>query len=628
MADTREILLEHATAATWPTADAHWTTRREIDVRRASDGIGQVLGDALAEIFYGRDRRPYDSSTATRALPAEEDVNGRYVRLLRPSATGTVTRLSTTWTPFWWGFCAKATRRFFGVASGKPAVGRTSLHLVGLMGLLQQVVCLDGYETNPSSGNAIKTFHAPTFNRGGVGNMSGATKTVNGVAVRVFDNYNRGAYGSAGTWTLAEAIKYLLATFTTPHGGPWVFVDASTLGTQTIGEVRYHGRALLQVLLDLTSPRRGTVLQADTDSTGKPRVTLRDWWPTTGITLDVTDRSVLDCTLEADTVASFDELTALSQLPPLTAQTLTYAKTGTHSLAPDGWTAGSFPTTPNAPNYRRWKLTGDAIDNLRVQLDTVANEFTGTRTKASAASDKPTARAAKVERLLPMRPTQSTATIDPLQSWSDRASARIFVRRTSGAATWEDWSDKLQVVPREDPLGLELNGDTDQLAELFRCLDTHGGELRITVGVRELAPIRRSDLPGYAGYRGTRQLAREVAGLEQGFVPAGTAIAVASNALVTASTDTHTWSAAADAVEAELDRMLGSVPGYRPALSMSVRGLQWDLPPGTLVSDLDAGGASLIPAEVTIVRRTWTFNGANCSTSYESVYPAAGQAED
>lgn len=177
------------------------------------------------------------------------------------------------------------------------------------------------------------------------------------------------------------------------------------------------------------------------------------------------------------------------------------------------------------------------------------------------------------------------------------ASARLPTGRTHRIAAW--WV---------------LNLNDDQVLDLYSVLNA-GGELRVTIGIREHAECRFSYREADA-YRGTREVARTVGDVDQLQVASGSAIAVSSGTLVTAAAEVVTWDSTADALNDELDRLASAQLRDRHVdVSLGKTGLDFTtLPPRTLLSTID-GGPGAIAVNANITTKSWDFVGRKTSWS-------------
>lgn len=616
MPDDLETIYQYASGTTWPTTDGGWTADRAVRLTSVSDGSSLAAGDARGHRRYGRLRQPWQTTVADDPLPTSHPSLGRYVRLLRADAGGAITYDSRTWTAFWWGFCASIRTRYAGTQSGLPATGIADYHLAGLAALLAEIYVIDGWDGNVSASHPWNTFHGTPFNRGGKGNRTSATWTIHHRAVRVFETHSAGQL-----WTVATAIDYLLEAFTERHGGgsTWTLVDDSTRGATVLPPTTCHGKTLLALLTEIANPRNGLCFRAEVDpSTNRPRLRLLDWPESPGQAIDASSR-LWEVEIEEDTLTASDHALVLSAAPPTTTTTFTFATSGSQTLAADGWTFGApTPDDPQDLVLRRFTLSTAVIDALRVDLVTdIDDAYDGTRQTAADIGGGPSARDAELDRQTGLSAGQKTSTIAVLADEGERGKARVLVRAGAGSTTWEDWSDKANLSVTNHPARIHLHmSDADRL-DLYRILTTGGGELRLTLGVRELATLRLSArLPDL--YRGTREVLRQVGGVNEHTVAAGAAVAVNAGALVTASAAVSTWDGAISPMTDELVRLIAArQTGRRVSLSLAKRELDFaTLPPGSTIETVD-GGAGAITVQCGVTRRTWDL--VNRRTIFDSL---------
>jgi hypothetical protein len=618
MSDDVEILYQYVAGTAWSLTDGGWTSDRAVRISTASEGSAQAAGEARGLRRFGRIIQPYESTVSDNPLPTSHPSLGRYTRLLRADAGGGITLFSKTWTAFWWGFCARIRTRYLG--SAPVAVGLAEYGLTGLAGLLEQIVVIDGYDGNPSAAHPWNIYHAPAFNAGGKGNRTTATWTINSRAVHVFDHYNLGT-ASLSEWTIAQALDYLLDAFTLRHGGgaTWTLLDSSTLGAELLPPTPVHGKTLLQVINEIANPRRGLTWKIDIDGSNRPRLVLLDWKPATGTAVDATARE-WTCEIEEDTSTACDHALVVSQRAPVTTLTLDYKTSGSPRLAPDGWSFGVPPENdPNSLILRRFKISPSILDELRVELVTdVDGAYDGTRETAADIGGGPAARGAELERLTGLAADQISATVALLGDNDERSKARLFLSGPT-ANSWIDCSNLISIELSSRPARITLNASDAELLMLYDFLNA-GGEMRVTVGVRELAEWRLSvRVADY--YRGTREVVRQVGDIDEHLVTAGTAIAVSTGSpgtLVTASADVETWNGVGTPLVDELQRLSDArLRARQVKVSLSKKGLDFStLPPATMISTVN-GGPGAIQVDASVTRRSWDFTTR--TTSWDTI---------
>lgn len=620
MSDIPEVLFQFATGTAWPTTAGGWTTDRAVDIQTASRGSGLISGEAVGIKRFGRAKRPQVATLANDPLPLNHPSLGRYARLLRLNPGGAISLYGLQWTAFWHGFCARIATRMLGTDTVSPIAGLANYHLRGLAALLEQVFIIDGYEGNPSAAHPWNIYHAPDFNPHGLGNRTASTWTINAREVYVFDHYH---LGEGESWTISQALNYLLEAFTFAHGGgsTWAFQDDSTLGAQVLTPTRVHGKTLLQAISDLASQYRGLTWEIDVAPDNRPRLILSDWKPATGTALDATAKEWSVEIIE-DTTTAADHALVLTQSPPATTLTLDYKTSGSPTLAADGWTFGAPPANdPTNQILKRFKIASSVLDQMRVELVRDVNDaYDGSRQTAADIGGGPSARGARLERQTGLAADQKVATVATLTDPDLRGPARVFLKGT-GASSWEDWSDKVTISISRDPVRLILNLNDDQALDLYKVLNA-GGELRITIGVREHAECRFSYREADA-YRGTREVARTVGDVDQFQVAVGTAIAVNNGTLITAGADVLTWDSTGDALNDELDRLASAQLRARQVeVILSKTGLDFTtLPPRTLLTTVD-GGPGAISVDANIISQGWDF--VSHKTSWSNQRAAKG----
>lgn len=630
-----EILYQYATDQAYPAA-AGWTSDRSIEVQTARDGIGQVVGSAVAGKIYGKVRRP-GGTVGDEPMPTVEPSLGRWVRLLYKDAGGSVSYDGDLWAPFWHGYCA-ATRRSIGGGDGStfPGTGVTTYECRGMADAMRQVLCITGWSYYNSGINALN--FAPTFNdRYGRGQPTSAAQTINGASVYIFD--------AAATqpdvdrkWTLDQALAYLIATYTNVlideagSSGSWGYISAAVKASYkdtVIPEYNPHGKPLLQAVSELVALVRGVTFYVDVLS-DVPTLVL---YPATedaaqtpanlAVNLDLrSDIEIESAIIHEDTTEACDELTILGNRPINTA-VITYGTSGTHALEPDGWTTAATPneTDPQDFSWRRYRLR-DAItsavgDYFRNALNNPATGYDGDRAEGS-----PYSNLRDLELTSKMGwPSRSTLTGN--MSMDDRRNACVFFKATT-AGYWEDVTDKAQ---------LRIDGKSGRLtlspalALRMWAGQSAGAEIQITTGILEPAPLKVS-VRATAAMRGQRQRIVPVsgAGFDQCWHDSGIPYAVnqSTGALTSTSVAAFTHDSVTDmtaAVDAQSDEF---VRNASVSVGWRKRALEWTTYPGYRVATVIIG-AGTITTDCLISARTWTFAERGLSTTYETMRVVKGQ---
>jgi len=300
----------------------------------------------------------------------------------------------------------------------------------------------------------------------------------------------------------------------------------------------------------------------------------------------------------------------------VTTLTLDYKTTGSPRLAVDGWSFGAPPANdPNSLILRRFKIATSILDEMRVNLVLTGTGYDGTRTTAAAIGGGPAARGAELERMTGLAADQKVSTVALLADNDERSKARFFVKGST-STSWEDWSAKVSIEVSNAPARITLHASDDDLLDLYQILNA-GGEMRVTIGVRELAEARLSiDVGAY--YRGSREIVRQVGDIDEHTVASGIAIAVSAGSLVTASATVQTWDGVGTPLVDELVRLADARQrGRQVKVSLSKKGLDWTtLPPGSMISTLD-GGPGAVQVDAGVTRRAWDF--VNRTTSWDTI---------
>jgi hypothetical protein len=621
----------------WPADDAGWLSMPRIRATSASEGCGQVIGEASLVQDTGLVVSPGGTTLqqVARAPALNPDAGwqslvGRWTRILLADATGTVVDGDRRYRSIWHGVIDRPTYEPDGATI---AGGSMSWGCLGLADALNRIYLWRGHEWH--AGQLVDPGYCPVFNDLPGGDRSATTHDVDGVQVYVFE---RGAAAATREpWRARDAIAYALAGFgrgelygdgAGPAGPIWELGAGASLLEWEIERLDMSGRTIAEMLNTLINPARGLTwrlhVMGDTvqiiiTSTNRAAVTIG------GVTIPAATPVVDDLTgdlwLERPGIQEqtdyYDWITVQAARPWAAITLWWRSGDPDSSLVPDGWTESDTPgpEPANEHRWRRWKLNpawvgdqypGDLGVGLRHTLIFDGSGASGARTFGGAT---PPPAVLEITRLLPYAQGFGLAADGPRQ-------APIVIIGSDGA--WTDYSEAIAVTPTEDPAGLLLGGGTDEAIFLKARLDGAARTLLVTVGVREWAPYtlawRRPagwsrDLP--------RILTRRLPDVEQWFGIEGTVKGVSAGSLITASgdEDIRTDAGAASGALALLVARHGGVGAtYGYGIDGEIDSDEASAP-GTFVSDVRVGGAT-IPVNAVMTRRAWDFSFESYGTTY------------
>ena len=122
------------TATGWPEADDGWTTHPDLIALHASEGAGQILGDAQLEQDTGYQVRPNDTEAVTLGVVPNRNplaglgtLAGKWVRLLIEDTAGTTKIDGINHSPLWHGVIVRPTRAPDGAGDRRADTGEIRL---------------------------------------------------------------------------------------------------------------------------------------------------------------------------------------------------------------------------------------------------------------------------------------------------------------------------------------------------------------------------------------------------------------------------------------------------------------------------------------------------------------------
>lgn len=625
------------TAEGWPASDEGWTSQSRILANSASEGCGQVIGEAQLEQDTGRVVEPngkqLDQVARAPALNPSagyKTLAGRWIRILLGASSGSVSVGDQSYDPIWHGIID---RPIYDPDGAAIAGGTMRWGCLGLADALNRIYLWRGYEWHADQ--LVDPGSCPVFNDLPGGDRSAAKHDVNGVQAYTFE---RGA--AAGTrvpWRARDVIEHALAGFargvlygtgTGPSGPKWELGAGASLLEWEIDRLDMSGRTIAELLNTLVTPSRGltwrTKVVGDTvqiviTSTNRTAVTIGT--VTIPAATPVVDDLTGDLWLAQPGIQEetdyYDWITLQAARPWMAITLWWRSGDDASAILPDGWVVGDSPgpEPANEHKWRRWKLNPAWIGEqypggLGIGLrHTLPYSETGTDGSRTFGGATPPPSALEITRLLPYAQGFGTGKDGPRQN-------PIVV--IGAGSSWEDFSEAVDITPTENPAGLLLGSGTDVARFLKAKLAGGSRTLLVTVGVREWAPYtvawRRQtakprDLP--------RILARRLPDCEQWVGLQGTVKGVTAGALSTVATDDVIRNDAG-AAAATLALLVARYGGEGASYGYGVDGTidtEEASAPGTFVSDVQVGGATILVNAV-MTRRAWDFRFETYGTIY------------
>lgn len=629
------------TAEGWPASDDGWTSQPRIRANAASEGCGQVIGEAQLEQDTGRVVTPNGTqleqvARAPLLNPAAgyQSLAGRWVRILLGATSGGSVRVGEqTYNPLWHGVIDRPIYEPDGAAI---AGGSMSWSCLGLADVLNRIYLWRGYEWHLD--NLVDPGACPVFNGLSGGDRSADQHDINGIPTYIFE---RGApatgTGARQPWRARDAVEYALAGFSRgflygigagPGGPKWELGAGAELLEWEMGRLDFAGRTIAELINTLVTPSRGLtwrlkvlgeVVQIVIASTNRNAVTIN------GVTIPaaplVDDDLTGDLWLERPGIQEetdyYDWITVHAARPWTTITLWWRDGDAASSMLPDGWTTSDEPgpEPANEHKWRRWKLNpawigeqypGGLGIGLRNTLPYSESGSDGTRTFGGPT---PPPSVLEITRHLPYAQGFGTSKEGPRQS-------PIVI--IGSVSSWHDFSDGVNVTPTENPAGVMLG--TEKNVPRFLKSQLSGGTktLLVTVGMREWAPDtiawrRQGPKPRDL----SRILVRRLPECEHWYGMEGTVKGISSGSLVTVSTDEgirDDRGAASAALAQLVARYGGDGASYGYGFDGVVDQEEARVP-GTFVADVLVGGAT-IPVNAVLTRRAWDFRFETYGTTY------------
>lgn len=623
----------------WADSWINWTA---VEFQSASEGAGQMVGEARLVHRYGSIRQPAatpGSQPATETPLATGSWLGVYVRVLVQEVGGSVTIGGSPYNPLWHG-------TVIGIATDdQGASGVDVIMCAGIAQVLNQITISNGLEEG-ASGTVNWTGMHPAFNAEPIGNRSVATFGST-ATYYVFKRHVPGV-----PWTALDAVRYLLAVHTisrspyssTPAGSAtWSVSDPDGCLGFELTDHAIDGMTTLEAINSIINIRRGLTWSLAV---------------TAGNVCQITVRSIVASaiaggtyTLPANTLASAVNLSGLSIAEvsrqvladqyydyievigdrPWIALTLHWKADQTGKSLRNGWTAtdainwASQPAASTENVWRRFEVP-DSWDGTTYNSAGVGIQQTsaadGTRTLVASL----VTRCLETTRDLPIAGGFGTGTTGPHQ-------LPIVAYKDPSDGKWYSLTDQGLKAPADDTYGVSVlddppavllgNGPSDSQA-LSELLNVTGAELVATIGLREPDPLRvtwtrSSPTPRDASRVLTVRMATQTwgayAGTVYGVSAAGALQTLASNTISASTIDKLRKYLA-------LLRAFYEFPAY--TISWTDRGTcehASTRAPGAMITTITSPAHGTLTYNVIITRRSWSVVGSMLTTSYDTARP-------
>lgn len=660
-----KIVAETASTAAWPATDGDWDEQPLMDPISASEGAGQIIGEALIEQVLGNALQPGATSGGMVATVAS--LVRRYCRLLKRDGAGPITLSDgLTYSEFWWGTIEDAEL--------DDTARKKTWRCNGIAGVLASIFLLSGVEvpgpwTAPP--NTSDCGFLPLFNGVLTGDMSSATYTINGQTVHIFDRYN----SSATPWTANEALKFLLATYAQPTlpGGTTAYGALSWVLDDSLGALTYrveaglnlNGATLLDAVNYLINPRRGLTWRVSVSgttatitvcSTMASAITVGAYTlpaSTQQFDVDTTDLWMTGLRLR-ETASTMMDVIMVAGAHPRTAISVGYGDPGdagrTGKLFDAGWTGsqqtGSDPDNPTPYTedvHRRLVIhkgwTGEQYDDssIGIPADMAVSAaadasygwggLTGVRTyTAGGTPGTAPAWTLSLDGHLPVPAGYDLSSFaGPFDITKAELAPLVFV---GVGSAWKDYSNKVSVRIEQSPPAVSI-GHTASDRKFIRD-ELAAKDLVVTLSVRESHPLAvswvndpttwPSDVP--------RMLLIQIPTAELWTILEGTAVGIDPGILPTLTT------MLADVVVRDDRPYLREVLALARAWygSAAVEGEYAELgaididpasAPGALIGNVTTMNDGVKAANANVTRRSWNFRELQQQTkwNFERIVP-------
>lgn len=634
------------------TAFGTWTEAAALECTSASEGAGQVIGEATLRQRYGVLRLP--GETGQPALVAPADYLGKWVRITYDGD------------PIWHGYVTTATDADDGGGNGMQTI-----RCAGLAGVLDGIWIKDGWERKITSGGDVAVYmdSMPPVNAIPGGDCSAGTYTVNGRSCHVFarsgeDNLDTDAI----KWTAYNLVQYMLVAYGNPYDPvgeywngsiEWAISDPDNCLAYKVDSADFNGFKLLDAINTLISPRRGlTWFLSVSGSTAT--INVRSISPVSisspdGYTLpacsdtaspDLSGLSPDEVSVTYDTSSEYDYIEVIGARPWVTI-TLSYYynETGGGSLI-KGWTAEAETAWDGGASagtghvWQRFLVAGYWTGAQMGSTDTgirwdlmpaTGTVLTGER-KFSAGGESLNPQALEFTRDLPASQDFGSLRTGPRQTPLALASYGGYIEDLGGASGSDipatiTKSLEVQATPGAILIG---TGGEDQ-EDVSRILgDNTDTVLIVTLGVREPSPLKVAWLRPSGQWRRDfpRTLTVHMPECEQWVILKDTVTGFTGGTLDKASADEVLRDDLPQMQQAlALLRSYYSVPAV--LLSYKIRGeiqTDDDSRPATLIESVSLSSTRQPDVNSVITRRAWDFteDGFGTSISTDRIIPDVG----
>jgi hypothetical protein len=261
-------------AAQTSTTFGTWSTQPFMVPMTASEGAGQVIGEATLSMPYGsiRNITPDYAGTAGVLTFTGSNFAGQWVRLLYEVSTGSVTigtggATTKKYDPFWWGIIDK--QQTFSEGGTTANVGQQMWLCSALPAVLDRIVISSGREAmNGVVSAPSNPGYLPKFNSVPAGDRSNSASgdpAWGGTNPYVHDRMS----STRTYWGALDALQYCFAIAERYDSFPglgfagaptlihWTFSDPDNCLSYRLPEMDFNGMTLLQILNNIAGYRRG-----------------------------------------------------------------------------------------------------------------------------------------------------------------------------------------------------------------------------------------------------------------------------------------------------------------------------------------------------------------------------------
>jgi hypothetical protein len=623
----------------WASAWVDWTA---VEFQSASEGAGQMVGEAQLVHRYGSVRQPGatpGSQPAAESPLATGSWLGVYVRILVQEVGGSVTIDGSPFNPLWHG-------TVIGIATDdQGATGVDVIRCAGIAQVLHQVTISNGLEEGASGVISWTGLH-PAFNAEPIGNRS--VSTFGSTApYYVFKRHVPGV-----PWTALDAVRYLLAVHTiartpyttTPAGtATWSVSDPDGCLGFELANHAIDGMTTLEAINSIINIRRGLIWSATVTAGNVCQIVVRSIVAsavaggtytlpanTLASAVDLSGLAITDVSRQVLADQLYDYIEVIGERPWV-ALTLHWKQDQSGKSLVNGWTGADYANWTSAPGastenvWRRfevpaaWDGTTYNSAGVGIQQTSAAD---GTRSLVAAL----VTRCLETTRDLPIASGFGTGTTGPHQ-------LPIAAYKNPSDGKWYSLTDQGQKEPTAYTFGLAVlddppaimvgNGPSDSQS-IFKLLNVSGAELVATIGVREPDPLRVSWTRTSPSPRDASRVLTVRVPTQSWGAYAGTVYGVtAAGALQTLGSDTIS-ATTVDKLRKHLAllRAFYEFPAY--TVSWTERGTcehATTRAPGALVTTITSPAHGTLTYNVVVTRRSWAVTGSMLTTSYDTARP-------